>query len=213
MSFIESPPHSYQWSMISTCSTTLQHTYLKHTWNSSLICCMPHHGPPHIEKEIHSVVNGGRLGDTSGSCVPPEWTCCRVCAFLLLSLSTFQPSIFRGVGALSVIALKPTQPLVLFSCQQSQLTQEDASFPALHLCYFCKGTTPSPFLKCARRLHNGSEWKRLSTADYSIIALQRITKAFFQTLTAQSSLQHTNEAYFAMWNCCFTSLNTEYYHI
>lgn len=58
---------------------TLQHTYLKHTWNSPLICCMPHHGPPHIEKEIHAVVNGGRVGDTSGSCVPPEWTCCRVC--------------------------------------------------------------------------------------------------------------------------------------
>lgn len=76
MSFIDSPPHSYQWSRN---STTLQHTDLKHTWNSPLICCMPHHGPPHIEKEIHAVVNGGRVGDTSGSCVPPEWTRCRVC--------------------------------------------------------------------------------------------------------------------------------------
>lgn len=71
--------HSYRWSMNSTCTTTLQHTYLKHTWNSPLICCVPRHGPPHIEKEIHSVVNGGRVGDTSGSCVPPEWTRCRVC--------------------------------------------------------------------------------------------------------------------------------------
>lgn len=62
---------------------------------------------------------------------PPARVCLQngrvaVCAFLALSLSTFQ-SIFRGVGALSVIALKPTQPLVLFSCQQSQLTQDPDS--------------------------------------------------------------------------------------
>lgn len=62
---------------------------------------------------------------------PPARVCLQngrlaVCALLVLSLSTFQP-IFRGVGALSVIALKPTQPLVLFSCQQSRLTQDPDS--------------------------------------------------------------------------------------
>lgn len=37
------------------------------------------HGPPHIKKEIHSVVNEERVGDTYCECVPPEWTCCGVC--------------------------------------------------------------------------------------------------------------------------------------
>lgn len=127
------------------------------------------------------------------------------CALLVLSLSTFQP-IFRGVGALSVIALKPTQPLVLFSCQQSQLTQDPDSRMFLfhfrqilfYFYFFCEGKTPSPLLKCAHKLHNDSKSKRLSTAVYSIIALQRITKAYFQALTAQPSLQHTQEAHFAM---------------
>lgn len=78
MSFIGFPPSQLSMEHEQHMHPTLQHTYLKHTWNSPLICCMPHHGPPHIEKEIHAVVNGGRVGDTSGSCVPPEWTRCRV---------------------------------------------------------------------------------------------------------------------------------------
>lgn len=70
--------------------------------------------------------------------------------------------------------------------------------PSDFILFFCKGKTPSPILKCAHKLHNDSKSKRLSTAVYSIIALQRITKAYFQALTAQPSLQHTKEAYFSM---------------
>lgn len=47
-----------------------------------------------------------------------------VCAFLALSLSTFQPIILQGEGALSVIALKPTQPLMLSHARQLQLDRD-----------------------------------------------------------------------------------------
>lgn len=39
--------------------------------------------------------------------------CVAVCAFLVLSLSTFQRISLKGESALSVIVLKPTQPLML----------------------------------------------------------------------------------------------------
>lgn len=125
MPFIDSPPHSYQWSMNSTC--TLR--YSAHIWNipgtalSSAACLTM---VPLILKKKFILWSTGDGWET-----PPARVCLQngrvaVCALLAPSLSTFQP-IFRGVGALSVIALKPTQPLVLFSCQQSQLTQDPDS--------------------------------------------------------------------------------------
>lgn len=55
---------------------------------------------------------------TDGWETPPARVCLQkgrvaVNALLALSLSTFQPIILQGEGALSVIALKPTQPLML----------------------------------------------------------------------------------------------------
>lgn len=93
------------------------------------------------------------------------------CAFLALSLSTFQP-IFRGVGALSVIALKPTQPLVLFSCQQSRLTQDPDSrmfLSTLRQILFYFATAKLPHLFSSVRAScittaNGSVCPRLFTA-------------------------------------------------
>lgn len=99
---------------------------LKHTWNSSVVSYMSCHGPPHIKKEIHSVVNEGRVGDTSGSCVPPEWTCCRVC------LPCAQPLDFsahyspRG-GSTERHRSEAHTATHAFPCQQSQLTRDPDS--------------------------------------------------------------------------------------
>lgn len=65
----------------------------KHTWNSSLFCYLPHHGPPQIEKNIHSVCTEGRMGDTAGSCLRKRRVA--LYAFLVHSLS-LQPLILQG---------------------------------------------------------------------------------------------------------------------
>lgn len=114
--------------MNSTHNTTVQYnvSLLKHTWNSSLVSYMSCHGPPHIKKEIHSVVNGGRVGDTSGSCVPPERTCRRVC------LPCAQPLHFsayyspRG-GSTERHRSEAHTATHAFPCQQSQLTRDPDS--------------------------------------------------------------------------------------
>lgn len=101
--------HAKSWQLLDIHSLSLGYMFvcflLKHTWSSSVLGYLPHHGPPHIEKKIHPVCTEGRAGVTAGLCVSPEKTCCCMCAFLVLSLSTFQPIILQGERALSVIVL------------------------------------------------------------------------------------------------------------
>lgn len=57
-----------------------------------------------------------------------------LCAFLVLSLSTFQPIILQG-KELSVIILKPTQPLTLLHASSQisliRLSHSESSFPQI----------------------------------------------------------------------------------
>lgn len=177
---------------------------LTHTWNSSLVCCVPHHGPPHIEKEIHSVVNGGRVGDTAGSCVPLEWTCCRV------SLPCAQPLHFsahyfpRGGSSERHRSQAHTAtraflmpPVAAHSRSRSWFPH--VSFPALPPAdfIFCKDTAPSPVLKCSHSCimtASGRVCPRQRAAQHTCPA-ENHRSLFPGKLTAQPNLQHPKGPY------------------
>lgn len=78
---------------------------------------------------------------------PPARVCLQngrvaVCAFLALSLSTFQPIILQGEGALNVITLKPTQPLIL-----SHANSRGSLVISIPVCFFSI-TSSSRFYIC-----------------------------------------------------------------
>lgn len=87
----------------------------KHTWCGSLLGYLPHHGPPHVEKKIHSGCNDGRGWESQLArvCVSPEKTCCLCVRSLRSATPRFSPLFSRGERALSVIVSEPTQPLML----------------------------------------------------------------------------------------------------
>lgn len=134
---------------------------------------------------------------------PPARVCLQngrvaVWASLALSLSTFQPIIFRGEGAPSVIALKPTQPLMLFSCHRSRLTQDlDSRSTSSSRFYFCKDTLTSPVFRCSHSCimtASGRVWPRQRAAQHNCSA-ENHRSLFPGKLTAQPNLQHSKEPY------------------
>lgn len=235
------PLRSYHWSVDSTCTATLQHTYLSlltHTWNSSLICCVPHHGPPHIEKEIHSVFSGGRVGDTAGSYVPPEWTCCRVslpCAQPLhFSAHYFSEGRERWASSLS----SPHS----HSCFSQATSRSSLKIP-IPACffsstssgrfYFCKDTPPSPVFKCSHSCimtASGRVCPRQRAAQHHCSAenhrslfpgkltgqpnLQQAKKPYLPTLINQVTVSFTSLLHIIIYNvliCSYTKMAKQLY--
>lgn len=128
---------------------------------------------------------------TDGWETPPARVCLQkgrvaVNALLALSLSTFQPIILQGEGALSVIALKPTQPLMLSHASScgSLVILIPVCFSFFHnftqQIFFFPKTISSSIFKCLDKLHNDRKWKNLSTAEDFSPMLYRVTKAYIQ---------------------------------
>lgn len=96
---------------------------LKHTWNSSVLCYLPHNCPPQVEKNIHSVYTQGQVGDTAGSAAVclRENPCCSVCFPCAQPLHTFSPLSSRGKST-ERHHFKAHTATYSFPCQQSHLT-------------------------------------------------------------------------------------------
>lgn len=140
------------------------------------------HGAPHIKKEIHFVVNEW-VGDTSGSCVPPEWTCCRVC------LPCAQPLHFsahyspRG-GSTERHRSEAHTATHAFPCQPLQLTREPDSRKFLfhnfiQQIFLSHQQSPHLFLNVRKSciIRGTGRICPQQSAFHSIIVLQRFTKA------------------------------------
>lgn len=112
-----------------------------------------------------------------------------VCAFLVLSLSTFQPIILQGERALSVIILKPTQPLMLSHASSLMILIPTEFFSITWSCWFRYFTKNSmfalPIIKCLCKLNDDMMEKCIYSQCwriiYSMVEVQIFRGVIFHT--------------------------------